>query len=154
MSLSVREFKVAGPKGDGRHAYVNKDGAFIGLGVPLLERGAFGQWKARDAAVLDRLFAEAYGIPVELGWRATQLCYVAQALNKGDLALASISLVRAELPPLPSADHARRMAKADGLLVNTIWIGRMNRAFLKVIQPAGNGQRRGKRKGPVVIELL
>jgi hypothetical protein len=113
----VREFTLAGPKGDGRHAYVNKEGAFIGRGVPLLERDAVGQWKPRDKAILERLFAKGYGSPVELGWRVTQLCYVAQALNKGDLARANVSLVRAELPPLPSADHARAMARADGLML-------------------------------------
>jgi Mannosyl-glycoprotein endo-beta-N-acetylglucosaminidase len=47
----------------------------------------------------------------------TQLGYVAQALNKGDLALARISLVRAELPPLPNSHLAREMAQADGLLI-------------------------------------
>lgn len=69
--------------------------------------------------MLERLLARGYGAPIELGWRATQLRYVAQALNKGDIALACISLVRMELPPLPTGDHARAMAmaKADGLLV-------------------------------------
>lgn len=113
----IREFKLAEPKGDGRHAYANKDGAFIGRGVPLLERDVLGRWQPRDSTVLERLFAQGYGIPVELGWRATQLRYVAHALNKGNLALACLSLVRAELPPLPSADRARAMAKADGLLL-------------------------------------
>jgi hypothetical protein len=113
----VREFKLAGPRGDGRHPYVNGDGAFIGRGVPLLERDVFGRWKPRDGAVLERLLTEGYGVPVALGWRATQLGYVAEALSKGDLVLASISLVHAELPPLPSAGHARAMAKADGLLL-------------------------------------
>ena len=49
----VREFKLAGPRGDGRHPYVNGDGAFIGRGVPLLERDVFGRWKPRDGAVLE-----------------------------------------------------------------------------------------------------
>jgi hypothetical protein len=74
----VREFRLAGPAGDGRHAYVNRDGAFI---------------------------------------RSTQLGYVADALNNGDLALAAISLLHAKLPPLPSSEHALAMAKADGLTV-------------------------------------
>jgi hypothetical protein len=112
----IREFKLAGPNGDGRHAYANADGAFIGRGVPLLERDSLGRWRPRDNPVLERLFGKGYGVPVELGWRTTQLRYVAQALNKGDLALALISLVRMELPPLPSAERARVMAKADGLL--------------------------------------
>ena len=113
----MREFKLAGAKGDGRHAYLNGDGAFIGRGVPLLERDAFGRWKPRDNAVLERLFSEGYGSAVPLGWRAAQLKYVAQALNKGDYTPASISLLHAELPPLQSSQHALAMAKADGLLL-------------------------------------
>ena len=103
----IRQLTLAGPKGDGRHAYVNKDGAFIGRGVPLLELGALGRWKPRGNAMLEHLFVKGYGIPVELGWRIRQLRYVAQALNKGEMALANFSLVRAELPPLPSSSHAR-----------------------------------------------
>jgi hypothetical protein len=111
------QFKLAGSRGDGRHPYVNGDGAFIGRGVPLLERDALGQWKPRGQAVLERLLSKGYGVSVELGWRDTQLRHVAAALNDGNVALACISLLRMQLPPLPSARHARNMAKGDGLLV-------------------------------------
>jgi hypothetical protein len=117
MRSTIREFKLAGAAGDGRHAYLNQDGAFIGCGVPLLERDPSSRWRPRDQTVLERLLAKGYGVPVELGWRMTQLRNVAHALNSGDLALASISLVHTKVPPLPSSDHAREMAKADGLLL-------------------------------------
>jgi hypothetical protein len=115
--LFIHKFKLAGSRGDGRRAYVNDDGAFIGRGVPLLEQDALGRWKPRDKGLLERLLGIGYGVPVELNGRYMQLRDVAQALNEGNLALAGISLVHMRLPPLPSAEHARDMAKADGLMV-------------------------------------
>jgi hypothetical protein len=113
----LRKFSTAGPDGDGRQAYLNEDGVFLGRGVPLLERDAQGRWKPRDAGVLAGLLSKGYGVPVELGWREGRLRHIADALNKGDLVLAGVSLVYLELPPLPSDGHARAMAQADGLLV-------------------------------------
>jgi len=110
-------FRLAGPRGDGRHPYVNDDGAFIGRGVPLLERNALGRWQPRDETVLERLLALGYGVAVELEWRGAYLRHVAAALNEGNIALAGISLLRMQLGALPSAEHARRMAAVDGLLV-------------------------------------
>lgn len=117
MSLpSARQFKLASPRGDGRHPYVNADGAFIGRGVPLLERDPLGRWRPRDGATLARLLAIGYGATFELEWRAAQLRGVTAALNEGDLVLAGISLVQMQLPALPCAGNARAMAIADGLL--------------------------------------
>jgi hypothetical protein len=113
----ANQFRLAGPRGDGRHPYVNNDGAFIGRGVPLLARDPLGRWRPREEAVLGRLLRTGYGEPFELGWRARHLRHIAAALNDSDLALASISLLQMQLPPLRSASHARAMAKADGLLV-------------------------------------
>lgn len=110
-------FKLAGPRGDGRHPYGNADGAFIGRGVPLLERDALGFWRPRNDAVLERLLVIGYGPTFELGWRSAQLGHVAAALNDGDVALAGISLLRMQLPPLPSDRHALAMAAADGRLI-------------------------------------
>jgi hypothetical protein len=114
--LFLRKFSTAGPGGDGRQAYLTTEGAFIGAGVPLLERDAYGRFWPRALAVLEALLTKGYGAQVELGWRAARLRHVAEALNKGDLALAGISLVHLELPPLPSDDHAQAMAEADDLL--------------------------------------
>lgn len=116
MSLPfARPFKLAGPRGDGRNPYVNADGAFIGRGVPLLERDPLGRWRPRKEAVLERLLAAGYGAPIAQDRCVGQLRHVAQCLNDGDLALAQISLLRMQLPPLPSATHARAMANADGV---------------------------------------
>ena len=116
MSLPfVREFRLGGPRGDGRHAYVNQDGAFLGLRVPLLEKDELGRWRARHQPALEKLLGVGYGVPVDLGWRMARFENVARALNKGDLSLAAIALVHAELPPLPDADRARWMAQSDGL---------------------------------------
>ena len=111
------QFKLAGSRGDGRHPYANSDGAFLGRGVPLLERDTFGRWQPRDQGVLEQLLSTGYGVPFGLGAGAAQLRHVAAALNDGDVALACISLLRMRLLPLPSAGHARAMAMADGLLV-------------------------------------
>ncbi len=110
------DVRLAGPHGDGRHPYVNADGAFVGGGVPLLERDALGQWRPRDEAVIEWLLAAGFGVPFRLDRRYAQLEHVARALNQGNLALACISLVRMQLPPLPSAAHARAMADADEVL--------------------------------------
>lgn len=122
---------------------------FIGRGVPLLEKDAFGQWRQRDEAVIDRLLTTGYGALSKLGLRHKQLGYVAEALNSGDLALACISLVRMQLPPLPSAGHARAMAKADGLLVkdNPDW---EDEPRVPAGNPAG-GQWRARVEGTRVL---
>ncbi len=39
----LRKFSIAGPGGDGRQAYLNEGGVFLGRGVPLLERDAHGR---------------------------------------------------------------------------------------------------------------
>jgi hypothetical protein len=112
----ARPFKLAGPHGDGRNPYVNADGAFIGRGVPLLERDTVGHWRPRDEAVLERLLTAGYGTPITQGRCIARLRHVAELLNDGHLALAQISLLRMQLPPLPSAEHARAMARADGVI--------------------------------------
>jgi hypothetical protein len=81
MRSTIREFKPAGAAGDGRHAYLNNDGAFIGRRVPLLERDPSSRWRPRDRAVLERVLAKGYGVPVELGWRMTQLRNVAPPIS-------------------------------------------------------------------------
>ncbi len=62
----VREFKIAGPKGDGRHAYLNENGVFIGRGTPLLEKDADGRWRPRQRQLLESLLTKGYGGEVDL----------------------------------------------------------------------------------------
>jgi len=112
--LPAREFRLAGSRGDGRHPYVNADGAFIGTGVPLLQKDGRGRWQPRPAPVLKSLLGIGYGAPIHIGGRMAKLEAVARALNDDDIGRASIALVRAEFAPLPDAEHAASMAKADG----------------------------------------
>ena len=58
------QFALAGPRGDGLRPYVNPDGAFIGRGLPLLQRDAHGRLKPRDEAALGRLLRIGYGSAV------------------------------------------------------------------------------------------
>lgn len=121
---TIREFSLAGGSGDGRRPYLNSEGAFIGLGTPILERDAAGRWRPRDTSELGWLLKSGYGNTVDKSRIERGLGQVARALNKGDLSLASIALVHCELPSLRSLEDAKRMAKTDGLLAkyNPDWI--------------------------------
>ncbi|MEE3626189.1 hypothetical protein UCD39_19750 [Nitrospirillum sp. BR 11752] len=122
MDLPVlRKFTLAGPRGDGRHPYVNDHGAFIGAAVPLLERDGRGRWQARDRRALVQLFTKGYGYASDMDRRMRQLDRVAHALNKGEPALAHISLVHAALPPLANDDAALAMAEMSDLLLKGGW---------------------------------
>lgn len=113
----VRVFRLAGPQGDGRHAYCNESGAFLGRGTPLLERvvdsAGCTRFRPRDPTTLARLLRLGYGREVETARLMSRLGAVGSALEKGNLALANILLVHAEIDPLPDADAAERLAKAD-----------------------------------------
>lgn len=97
----AQEFRLAGREGDKRYPRVSAAGAFIGDDLALLERDPSGRWRPRQQHTLEKMLGRGYGVPVDLGWRMDRLGSVARALNKGDLSLAAIALVHAELPPLP-----------------------------------------------------
>jgi len=108
-----------------RQAYLTEEGAFLGPGVPLLERDETGHGpgplRPRSREVLKSLLTRGYGAPVDLGPAATgprarQLQEIAKALNRGDLAKARIHLQRMDLPPLPSDARAEALAEADRTL--------------------------------------
>lgn len=109
---------------DGRHAYLGEAGAFIGAGVPLLEKDSAGRWRPRPRGVLERLFRIGYDRPVDLDSRMAKLDAVAKALNEGDKSMAAVALIETELTPLPDADAAHRMAEAHALDSNFIPNGR------------------------------
>ncbi len=113
---NIREFRLGGPRGDGFHPYLNGDGAFLGDATPLLEKDTRGRWRPRSQRILESALSRGYGVPVDLGWRMNSLASVARALNKNDRCLAAIALVHAELPGLPNAAAAGRMASAEGRL--------------------------------------
>jgi len=116
---AIREFALAGKSGDGRRPYLNADGAFIGLGTPILERDGTGRWKPRDSTELGWLFKSGYGNAIDKLRIERGLARVASALNNGDLSLASIALVHCEIPPLRGFDDASRLAKTDALLTKS-----------------------------------
>ncbi|MEA1677548.1 hypothetical protein [Nitrospirillum sp. BR 11163] len=122
MDLPVlRKFTLADPGGDGRHAYLNDHGAFIGAAVPLLERDGRDRWRARDRRALVQLFTKGYGYASDMDRRMRQLDRVAHALNKGEPALAHISLVHAALPPLANDDAALAMPELSDVLLKGGW---------------------------------
>jgi len=115
MNDAYRNYRVAA---DGRHPFLDANGAFIGIGVPLLTQDTNGHWHPRPRVELERLFHIGFGERVELGWRMAKLASVARALNAGDRSMASIALVQMNLPPLPDHAAALLMARADGLNKN------------------------------------
>jgi hypothetical protein len=113
----VREFKIAGPAGDGRHPYLNKNGAFLGWDTPLLRKDAFGRSQPREQRELEWLLSKGCGRPIRLDQQMKGLFCVARALNRDDRCVAAIALVHARLPEMPDADGAHRLAEADKVLI-------------------------------------
>jgi hypothetical protein len=96
----IVEFKLAGPKGDGQHPYLNAFGAFIGNSIPLREKDARGHWKPRCQREIEEEFKKVDGYRIDLKPYMASLTTVADALNSDNLALAYIALVLAKLPVL------------------------------------------------------
>jgi hypothetical protein len=98
------EFRLGNRSGK-RWPDVDKGGAYLGEGSPLLQRVPSGlghKWIVRPEIELERLFSEAFHKPnVDVGDLARNLRAVANALNKGDMSLAAIALVLARIPALP-----------------------------------------------------
>lgn len=117
---NARCYRLAGPAGDGRHPYCNERGAFLGRGTALLARIADANGRThfvpRAEATLARLLGKAYGRAVDAARLMPGLGTVARALDNGDMALANIALVHAEIDPLPDEAAALRLAKADRVL--------------------------------------
>ena len=92
-------------------------GLFVG-GAPTLERsarpGGRESWKTRPAAALNRDLEACYGFPVDASAKQGGLTVVAEALERGDLALAQIAalLLRFPDPPSLTKDYSARGAEA------------------------------------------
>ncbi|HEY1722644.1 MAG TPA: lysozyme [Magnetospirillaceae bacterium] len=95
----IREFRLARGQPDGFSPFLSEDGAFLGNGLPLLERVG-RQWRPRSERDLDGALAKASGSSARIGWRMESLATIARALNRGDRSLAAIALVQAEFPTL------------------------------------------------------
>ncbi len=82
----------------GRH------GVFVG-DVPLLVNTLVGRgkgcWTARPFAELNSELTVRYRLPVDVATKAGSLSTIANALNRGDLALAAIAAVQMQFPDLP-----------------------------------------------------
>jgi hypothetical protein len=80
-------------------------GLFVG-GAPTLERsarpGGRESWKTRPAAALNRDLEACYGFPVDASAKQGGLTVVAEALERGDLALAQITALLLQFPDPPS----------------------------------------------------
>ncbi len=77
------------------------DGVFVG-GVPLLTRsGTVGGWTIRSAVELDDELTARYRLPVDVAGKAGALRLIANALNRGDLAMAAIATVQMQFPDPP-----------------------------------------------------
>jgi len=107
----MREYKLAGPRGDGQNPYLNRFGAFLADGTPLLESDSRGRWKARTPLELSSLLVKNESAQNAFEWRMQSLNCVARALNDNDVALASISLV---LMKLSDVDGERTDTRKSG----------------------------------------
>jgi hypothetical protein len=103
------------------------DGLFVG-GAPILRRSQSsdgGGWSPLPVSERDETLTEVYGLPVDSAAKESRLAAVARALDRGDLALASIGAVlmrfpdppslAKDAPPRGSAELAVQLA-AEGLL--------------------------------------
>jgi hypothetical protein len=103
------------------------DGLFVG-GAPMLRCARSDDndgWMPRPVSERDRALAEVYGLPVDSAVKQGRLAAVARALDRGDLALATIGAVllrfpdppalTKDAPPRGSAELAAQLL-AEGLL--------------------------------------
>lgn len=92
------------PIGDPVGLSCDERGVFLG-GIPLLERvpdRADEECLApRPSDDLSREFGMLYGVPIDMAGKQGGLSTVANALNRGNLALAKIASVQMQLPDLP-----------------------------------------------------
>jgi SCP1.201-like deaminase len=119
MLRGLRAFSLSATGDDGGIS-CDAQGAFAG-GVPLLERanvvGAGNWWTVRPVTELNDELTTRYRLPIDVTAKAGALAVIANALNRGDLAIAAIAAVQMQFPNPPplakgveSADEAMRRA--------------------------------------------
>ena len=93
----LRAFRLA-PDRDGGGVSCSADGVFIGH-VPLLEKR--GSWNVRPVDALNRELTASYRLPIDVASKSGALALIANAFNRGDLALAAIATVQMQFPDPP-----------------------------------------------------
>jgi len=92
------------PDNDAFGLSCGEDGAFLG-DVPLLSCAwdEIGRklWRAQPPADLNLTLTVCYGLAVDFAAKSSGLTVIANALNRGDVALARIAAVQMQLPDLP-----------------------------------------------------
>jgi hypothetical protein len=96
----------------------DKTGLFIGA-IPMVRRharpGGRESWSVRAIDELDEELSTLYGLPVALESRRTALAKIADALERGDLALAQIRALLLRLPEPPSLANDASARGSDEL---------------------------------------
>jgi len=105
---AIREYRLEAP-GHARGPSCDRDGPALGP-VRLLRKSDMG-FEPRPAEELSRLFTTIFARPTDCAGLTPGLQAVANAINRGDLALAMIATTQMRLPTL-SEEEARRAATA------------------------------------------
>jgi hypothetical protein len=112
----LRAFSLSATGDDGGIS-CDAQGAFAG-GVPLLERanigGAGNWWTVRPVTELNHELTTRYRLPIDVTAKAGALAIIANALNRGDLAIAAIATVQMQFPNPPSL--AKGVESADDIM--------------------------------------
>jgi hypothetical protein len=116
MLRGLRAFSLSATGDDGGIS-CDAQGAFAG-GVPLLERanigGAGNWWTVRPVTELNHELTTRYRLPIDVTTKAGALAIIANALNRGDLAIAAIATVQMQFPNPPSL--AKGVESADDIM--------------------------------------
>jgi len=79
---------------------IEKSGIFVG-GVPLFTRSRVGNWSVRPIATLNDELSSCYRLPVDVAAKTRAFALIADALNRGDMAIAAIVAVQMQFPDPP-----------------------------------------------------
>lgn len=111
----MRSFSVSSQRDPARVSCTD-EGVFIG-DVPLLKKqgsaGRHPSWSVRPIAELNGELTACYGLPVDIAGKTGALALIAQAFNRGDLAMATIAAVQMQFPdPPPPVRRAESFSDA------------------------------------------
>ena len=111
--LNPEPYQVAKRIGDGRHPYLGDGGVFLPDGTPLLRRSRYGDWEPRPLEALVKALAPHDDDIEVMAWRCRRLAAIADYLNKGDKALAIISLLHLHLRGNPAEERGGLAKTSD-----------------------------------------